>query len=152
MRRRANVKLLICLLAGLAVTGTGLYFLYGVQLRRGAISLLMRADQAEEQGDRAKASECLKQYLTLRPDDGDALARYGLLLDQEATSPAARVEAFCVLQEAFRRPTPHRDVGRRLVQRAVDLGRYNEARAALAILLDAAPKDGELEEWCGRCD
>src|SRR5258707_15401584 len=103
MSRKINVRLLIALLAGSAVLGLGLCFLYSVQVQRGAATLLGRADQAEEGGDAAKAADYLRQYLTLRPNDADVLCRYALLLDQRATSGAARFEAFLMLREAFHR-------------------------------------------------
>jgi tetratricopeptide (TPR) repeat protein len=152
MPRRVNVKLLVALLVGLAVTCVGLYGLYGLQVRRGAATLLGRAEQAEEQGDPARAADYLRQYLTLRPDDGDVLTRFGLLLNQRATSGAARFEAFLVLKQAFRLQPERRDVGLLLVQLAMDFGRYADARTVLDTLLVATPDDGELEELCGRCE
>ncbi|HEV3443580.1 MAG TPA: tetratricopeptide repeat protein [Gemmataceae bacterium] len=152
MKRRVNVKLLILLPAGLFLAGVGVYFLHGAQLHRSAGSLLRRADQAAEHGDPARAASYLEQYLTIRPDDGAAMIRYGLLLDRQATSLADRSKAFVALRQGFRLQPERSDAGRRLAQLAMALGRHADARQALRTLLGASPENAELEEWCGLCE
>jgi hypothetical protein len=70
----------------------------------------------------------LHRYLSYVPEDSDALARYGLLLDKSAESPRARSRALDVLQQAVRREPGRRDVRREVVRIALDLRRFGVAR------------------------
>src|SRR4029077_21119895 len=84
MRRQLNVKCLVGLVVVGLLLGIGLYLGYGFQVRRHAAALLVRADEAEEQGDGDRLTRYLRHYLTLEPDDDRVLERYALLLARHA--------------------------------------------------------------------
>jgi tetratricopeptide (TPR) repeat protein len=152
MTRTINRRFALFLLTASVLLGLGLYGLYGVQLRRNAATLLRQADQAEAQGNLSRAGNFLSRYLTLQPDNHEVLARYGLMLDRQATSPADRVRTLSVLRQVFRLHPERADVGRRLAWLAAAEGRVAEAREVLDILTKYLPNDGELEELHGRCE
>ncbi len=151
MRRRVNIPWLIGLLAASVLLGLGFYLLHGFQARRHAQSLLERTDQAEEQGDKERLSRYLERYLVLYPEDHQVLARYGLVLAQQADSPAARNRALAALARVLRRSPERNDLRRRRIMVAMDLGDYAAARDDLTILVEKTPNDGELEMWLGQC-
>src|SRR4051794_13880044 len=151
MRRKLNVPFLAGLLAGGLLLGVSLYLLYGFQVRRHASALLSQADRAQEQENLDQAARYLARYLTLRPEDIDVLARYGLLLAQRAQSPLARGHAVAVLDRVLQRLPGRADVRRRRARLALALGHGAEAQEDLTTLLRSAPEDGELEDLLGQC-
>jgi tetratricopeptide (TPR) repeat protein len=157
MRRTLNVKLLAGLLTATAVLGGSVHLVHGFQEGRNAGSLLKRADKEEQKENLAEVEKYLSRYLVYRPDDANAIARYGLLLDKLGTSARNPVRVLTVLEQAIRRaPDPNDDLCRAARRKAVDLemmpglGRYKEARANLEVLLKATPDDGELEALKGQ--
>jgi tetratricopeptide (TPR) repeat protein len=127
--------------------------LHGYQVRRNAGVLLVQADRAERDGELRKAAEYLRRYLGVRPGETDTLARYGLLLadEQLATTPRNRVNALMVLQQVLGRDGERQAVRRRVVDLAMGLKRFTDAREHLEHLLAANPGDGELEVLLGQC-
>ncbi len=152
MRKQLNVKFLVGLLAAAVLLGAGLYFLYVFQVNRHAASLLARIDRAEEEGDVDRLTRYLERYLALKPDDGNALARYGLLLVRQADSPSARARALATLDEVLRRRPERDDVRRSRVPVAMEMRQFAKARDDLAVLVQASPEDGELADRLGECE
>jgi tetratricopeptide (TPR) repeat protein len=151
MRRRLNTKLFICLLIALVAMGTGVHFLHAYQVRRSAGDLLDEAAIAEEEGRNADAAKLLNHYLGYVPDDVDALARYGLVLDKLPPTQNIRLRAFLVFDQVLRLDPGRTDVRRRLVSLAMEGGRYDDAVQHLEMLKERPPKDAELEELHGQC-
>jgi Tfp pilus assembly protein PilF len=151
MRTRLNWKLLAWVGGGAAVLAVGVHLLHGFGSSRGARQLLPLAGAAEERGDTAEAARFLGNYLTLAPDDVDAQVRYGDLLAR-LPGPTAGARALAVYEQVLHRQPGRAEVRRRLVQLALELERFGDARAHLAILMRAAPDDSELELALGRCE
>ena len=153
--RTVHVKRVAAVLALCVVLAGGVHFLHAFQVRRTASALKDLATAAEQVGDHAKAAEYLGRYLGLHPDDGDALAEYGLVLDKQAEAAKSgrlKLRAFLVLSQAMRR-TNRDDLRRPLAMLAVQMGRTSEARDYLNDLLArSSPHDAELEDLLGRCD
>jgi tetratricopeptide (TPR) repeat protein len=153
MRKRTlNFKLVLLIVGSGMVLGLGGCLVYHLQRGRAARALLHEADRAEARGDDARAARALERYLTIRPRNLDALARYGLSLERMATNPRARLQAFLTLEQVLRREPGRDDVRRRLVAVAMDLGRYLEARSQLEVLQKSAPRDGVLEDLRAQCE
>lgn len=153
MRIRLNFKLLLGTVAGLALAGTGIHFLHAYQVSRNAGLLLRQADLSVEQGKPEQAATLLAWYLSYQPTDTEALARYGLLLEKQARSPATRFQAMLVLEEALRRDPQRTDVRFRLIHCLILLGkdRFPSAIKHLEVLAPAWPVAGEIEHWLGWC-
>jgi tetratricopeptide (TPR) repeat protein len=155
MRRRLNLKFCGILMGALALLGAGTHLLHGFQVRRNARILLVQADRAEKEDKLPQAADCLSRYLALAPGDVDAYARYALLLADEklANSPKELLTAFFALDQAVRKAPGRQDVRRRAIKVAMHpwLQRFSDAGEHLDKLLEAAPKDGELEGLRARC-
>jgi tetratricopeptide (TPR) repeat protein len=153
--RRINVKLLAVLVAvGLAL-GATVYVVHGVQVKRGARVLLRQADRAEAQGQTAEAVKDLERYLGYVPDDLQALARYGLLLESQAVTLRDRQHVLTVFEQVLRREPERHDIRGRLIRLAMDprLRTFVDPRDHLRILLKrTAATDGELEQLFGQCE
>ncbi len=166
MRRTLRLGRLAVVLVAVVVFGVGVHFLHAFQLKRNASVLKDQAEQAQKQadeaktaGDSVKAAEALGKaadyygrYLGFHPDDPEALAHYGLLLNELAKSPLQKQRAFFVLEKAVRLDPARDDVRRKLVDLAVSIGRTLDAREHLKTLLEASPADPELEYQMGRCE
>lgn len=161
--RRLNYKLAAGLIVGGAVVGAGVHVLHGYQLKRSAGTLLQFAAKAEKSGDVTSALQNLAEYLAFEPDDVDARARYGMLLEQVARTPDDHLAALAAMETTLRRDPERREVRRKAVDVAMEIKRFDDARAHLLILLGRktpqpekgasapTPEDGELELLVGRC-
>ena len=154
MHLRLNKRFALVLFGSLTVLGTGTHYLHGYQVRRTSGAMLDRARQLETEGQLNLAADYLGRYLSLKPDDTDALASYGTLLADKrlATSQKAKNRAWLVLNKVLYRTPDRLDVRRQVVRLAMDLGRYGDARDDIEhYLRPAFPNDGELSKWMGSC-
>jgi tetratricopeptide (TPR) repeat protein len=159
MRRQLNFKRLLCLLVVLIACATCVHFLHGFQVKRGAHSLLLQADKAEEKGELGRSAEYLNRYLVYYPANVDVLARYGLLLNRlvEAPGPKTRrqyEQVMLVLGKVLLHPPEREDVRRAYISVAMKLERYTEAEESLKNLLpkdDTIPGDGQLRLLEAQC-
>lgn len=135
MRRRLNIKLLIGLVVIAGLLGGAVHLVHGVQEKRNIGALLKRADLAERKSDLGEAEKYLSRYLTFRPDDGEALARYGLTLDKLSPGGNVQAKALMVLERALVRVPDRDDVRRRAAELGLELGRAKEASEQVVTLL-----------------
>ncbi len=164
MRRTLQLGRAAVLLVALALAGVGVHFLHAYQVARNAGVLLDQADQARQDADKAKnagdavktndslakAADYLSRYLGFHPDDAGAVAKLGLVLEEQARSPSQKQRAFLVLDKAVRLDPGRADVRRRLADLAVAIGRTLDAREHLNYLLNSScPNDPELEYLLG---
>ena len=130
--------------------------LYEVQTRRNASKLLAQADIAEKQKNVSRAATILDRYLRYRPEDTDALARYGLLqADHALAAPGASGQAdqaaLLVLEQVLGRDEDRDDVRRRAIDLSLRLRRFPNAKVHVDVLKPKHPEDAELEQAIGRC-
>jgi tetratricopeptide (TPR) repeat protein len=155
MRRRLNVRFLAILALAAALLGGGVALLHGVQVRRTAPRLLERAEKAEAGGRPDRALSFLGRYLAIKPEDAEALARLGALLEKGAGGDdGLRAQALLKYEQALRSDPTRAETRRRLVRLALEMQppRALEARAHLEALKAEASGDGELELLLGRCE
>jgi tetratricopeptide (TPR) repeat protein len=150
-KQRLNVKLLAWTALTMAALGSGIHILHGDQAECHFHDLRDQADRAEKAGRLDQAAVYWNRSLVFAPDDPDTLARYALLLDRLAGTPAARVHALSVLEQAVALDPSRHDVRRRLAVRALNLNLPGRARPHLEHLLAAWPRDPELQELLGQC-
>lgn len=146
--RTLNVHLLLLLILLTGAAATGIHFLHDWQLNRNAQFLLTLADRFEETGQAGKAVGSLARYVALVPGDTDALARLGLLHAKRH----ADVQAHAVLEQVLRREPMRDDIRRELVDVAMRIGRYTDARDHLEQhLLRANRNDARNLNLLGAC-
>ena len=127
--RRLNLKLLAALLVVVVLLAGAVYGVHRLQVRRRVAGSLRQAEQAERAGDLRVAEQALERYAAYRPQDTDALARFGLILDKRADSLekpserlAKRQRALLVFEQVLLRQPGRRDIRRRLVDLAMEPG------------------------------
>lgn len=180
MKRQLNFKFLGLLVLVVGAVAVGGHFLHAHQVKRNAGYLLKQSHEAVAKKEYSNALRYLAHYLTLRPDDAVARARYGVMHAQQAKSSKAKTQAFLTLERAFRddpdldqklRESPElqedargedkenaaiakdqMSARRRAALLAMDLYQFQDAKVHLDILLKANPRDGELLVVLGRCD
>lgn len=151
MRRTLNVKMVVGSLLVVAVCAGAVHLLHERQVDKHSGTLLDEARRAEEQGNLAEAATYLERYVTMTPDDVEAQARYGLLLEKASTKPRDQLRAFLVLEKAVRSSPERHDVRREVVRLAMALGRPGDARDHLNVLVEAFPEDSGLAELQAKC-
>jgi tetratricopeptide (TPR) repeat protein len=134
------------------VLGIGVHLLHCAQYRRNANGLHDQAMRAQEQGQLERTAQYLELYLGYVPEDTDALILYGRTLRQLAKSAGDLAQVLDVFERALQREPDHADVRRELVEIALVIGRFSEAREHVRILQEAAPGNAELEHLGGVCE
>ena len=165
--RKLNLIFLLGVVMAVLVLGGAAYLVRGRQVQRNASALLDRARKAEEQGEGAKAVEALRQYLSLRPRDGETWRWYARMLDGVTKNNRRRDEHYLVYEEALRYNPGDPALERRCVDLALELRpeRTADAKRHLKVLLtqvaeklekgpevpSAAMELAELKELEGKC-
>src|SRR5881409_1051802 len=99
--KRVNFAALAVLAAVAAAVGAAVYFVRGHQVRENAHALTEEAATAEREGKSAEATDRLGQYLQLRPEDGEARLRLGLLQAKAAKTQKEKEKAYLTLSRAL---------------------------------------------------
>src|SRR5262249_1077866 len=129
VHKKLNKKLLLWTLAVLVVAGAGTHFLHHWQIKRQAKNQYALAQEAKAQGRPDQAATDWGRSWVFAPDDIDALAEYGLLLDRmTARTPKESRRVMEVLEQALERAPARQDLRRALAVRALDLSLYSKAR------------------------
>src|SRR5947209_3929895 len=126
--RRFNVKFLVMVVGLGSLLGAGASLVYQTQLGRTVRALLREAELASARGDNPGAVQAFQRYLVIRPRSFDVLERYGLVLAQGATDARTQLQTYLTLEQVLRQDPTRREVRRRLVDVAMDLGRHKDAR------------------------
>lgn len=152
------ISIAVILMLG-AAAAVSVYFLHEYQVRRNVAELLDLARRKEAGGDREKAVEYLKQYLSLRKDDGAVWLWYARILNEKASESADRQELYEVHEKAARYNPDNLELRRRCADLAMVLGRHRDASRNLLILYERLPdgaketaKRAGLEDLLGQCD
>lgn len=164
--RKLNVRLATILLAITVVIWVGIYFLHDYQVRRNAYVFKDAADRAIERAQRAGEENDTRQeelaygealrklgwYLYLRPDRVDVLEQYALLAADCAQTVAGYERAFNSLEAVLRQDPDRAKVRRRLVDLAMMMSRFQDAKVHLEFMLKQSPGDAELLMLRGQCE
>ena len=153
--KRLNVKLLAGLGALGLVLGAGAFLAHRFQVGRTARALLREAEAEERLGRLDRAGTGLGRYLSLRPEDTEALARRATLLDRMATTSKAKLGACLAYEQVLRRDPGRSEARLRLAGLAMELGRVANARddleRALPALADRPGLRARADEMIARC-
>ncbi|PQO38060.1 tetratricopeptide repeat protein [Blastopirellula marina] len=146
--RTLNVRLLLFLLVGLAIFGGIVHAIHEYQSSNLGTAFLRSAERAIEEKEFGTAIQDIEKYLILNTDDSEATARLGLLL----ASHGSQQKAFFALERALRMDDTRNDVRRELVDVAIRVGRFSDAKTHLQEhLLKESPEDGELLVLLAQC-
>jgi tetratricopeptide (TPR) repeat protein len=120
-----------------------------LQVARNARLLLVLADRREAAGKLGEAAGTLSRYVRLVPDDTDALARLGQLNARLGNSQGA----FALLEQVLRRQPGRDEARRQLVDVAMKMGRFSDAREHLRqYILRDNPGDTASLDLLGQCE
>jgi tetratricopeptide (TPR) repeat protein len=154
MQGRFRWKAILFLILGLAVFGTAWFFLQRFQISSIHSRFLDQVARAEETGNTERAARFLKQYLSVKRDDVDARARYGVLIEQLAASPQALAGALGVYEGVLEQDPSRREIRLRAAKLHKALGGtkgINKALEHLGVLYQADPSDPEVNLLLGQC-
>lgn len=151
MKTRLDTRFLAQTLVVFVALGCAAQLLHVFQSRRNARSWLYQAERFEKKGRLERTATYLGRYLDFAPHDTDALAKFGLTLDQLAVAPKDQMRVFAVLEQVLRRQPRRAGTRRHLVSVAMRLGLYSDARSHLEILLQTEPENGDYERLLGAC-
>lgn len=132
-----------------------IFLLQRRQVAKLGESNLSRAEQASKQGDFKAAEEHYLQHIQVFPDDLDAKLKYAEILARKNKTPARTNQAMGLYDDILKRDPGRLDVRRLLAELQATSGSsglVKTGRGNLTILLNAKPKDGELEYLMGRCE
>ena len=154
MKRRLNPKAFLITVVAFVSLGGVVFAVHGYQMGRSSAGLLTLAEKTEKRGDLARSVDYLGRYLVYVPENVDAQAKYGLLLaSNELSAPLeTRKRALAILEKVLRKRPDRLDLRERLVDVAMDLQEFEQARPHLQILHKAKPAEGDLEYRLGRCE
>lgn len=164
MRRRLNLKFILPLLVVIGALAGGIHLVHGFQIKRTAGTLLTEADKARDEEDAVGEVEWLGRYVALRPNDADALERYGRALGRASASTGeSGRQAQRVLGQVLVLQPERRSARRALAEQNLALAgpsakAVDDVEKQAAALLKSAPKGpdaarerAELELLLGRC-
>ena len=146
--RKLNLTWLVGLVIG-SIVLVGLSFgLHRFQMARNASAFVQRAKRAQADKRFEDAAFYLSRYVKLAPKDNEGLILLGMqLADLGRVTPA-----FLALEKAIRIEPDRNDVRRRLVELAMQLGRFSDAIDHLQKhLLKSFPDESELLDQLARC-
>src|SRR4051794_25714572 len=130
MRRKLNVKFLLCLVAGLTVASGGVALAHHLQYRRIPLALLRQAQKAEDERDLNRADMYISLYLDFAPGDVEQKARLARILLDKKPSLATRSDearAYFLLQFVLAHDGERQDMRRLFIPLAIKMGEQNAA-------------------------
>ena len=164
--RTLNVRLVVVLFFAAVASIIGIYCLHSYQLRRNAYVYRDASERAIERAKKAgednnkvleeeeyrEAMKNYRLYLQSRPEDTDVLEEYAILSADRARDVHAFGKAFGRLEHVLRADPDRTPVRRRLVDVAMTLHRYQDAKEHLEeVLLKKSPGDPVLLSLYGQC-
>jgi tetratricopeptide (TPR) repeat protein len=144
MHERLNFGLLLRLLLVTALFGVVYFFVHLVQVNRHARDLLAQIQRFEQEGQLDRAFKFLTVYLSFVPDDADARARLGMMMETRDPSPQGKQKVMEAYRTVLVREPGRSDIRLRLVRLDLDTGEIQEATDNLEVLLAETPEEGAL--------
>ena len=149
--RYVNRKFLFAGLGIVVGVSVAVYFLHQLQVDRNADVFRIRAEAAREKGESRQAINDYTQYLAFRPDDKDARAELGILIQDNAKTGDSLLQAFLMYEKVLMQDEGRDDIRNRLIDVAIRLRRFNEAESQIRRMLPYAADSAELEYKLGLC-
>ncbi|MBI1313461.1 tetratricopeptide repeat protein [bacterium] len=149
--RMINYRFVAILLAAGGVFFSSVVAIHGWQMRRNAGTLIELGERAREDGDFTKARDYFNRYVGMVPNDTNALATLGILLDESAEGPGAQRQIFAIYEDVLRADPTREDIRRRQIATATAIGRYSDALSHVQTLQQIYSTDGKLALQAGLC-
>jgi cellulose synthase operon protein C len=164
--RTLNVRLAVVLFFAAVTLVVGIHYLHRYQMWRNAYvyrdasqRAVERAKKAGSDNDKLQEDEAYREalrnyrlYLRSRPDDNAAQEEFALLSADRARDMRSLVRAFGLLERVLQQTPDHTAVRRRLIDLAMTLHRYQDAKEHLeSVLLKQSPDDPSLLSLYGQC-
>lgn len=150
-RRSVDNRFVLVMLSVAGVLAVAIYFLHSLQVDRNADAFRQRARKAQEEGHSGLAIANYNQYLGFRPEDTETLAKVGQLIDENATAGKDLLRAYLTYEKVLLDEEGRDEIRRRLVDVAMRLGRFTDAKSHIEELLRKSPDDSELQFKLGVC-
>lgn len=144
---RYQLATLARVLDNLVTSGVRAYdSLFALEPRDQAEIHLRLGKEAAQQGDLREAFAALRRSAQIRPDNGEVHFQLGRLYLQRRKAPEAALQAF---ERARKAGYVHRDLELGIAEALTELGRDQEAAAALQTALDKSPSSAEVAYLLG---
>ena len=151
LKRAVSHKFVLSAVGIVVVVALAVHFLHQLQVDRNADVFRERAEAALEKGESGKAIASYKQYLGFRPDDTDARAALGILIEDNAQSARSLLQAYLTYEKVLLEEEDRDDIRLRLIDVAIRLRRFTDAESHIQRLLPTAANKAELEYKLGLC-
>jgi tetratricopeptide (TPR) repeat protein len=145
-------KAILVSVLAVALLGTGWYFLHRYQKRKIHGYFLELATRDEEGKRLDRAARFLRQYLLVQPDDVEALARYGKLLEKQAQNRRDLAEALRVFETLLAKDDKRDDIRLRAGKLCMALRNWDGAVDHLNALIATGTSNAEVEHLLGECE
>jgi cellulose synthase operon protein C len=147
-------KAVLSLVVICALLGVGWFFLHRYQMKSIHSRFLAQATRAEEakppQYDRAV--RFLRIYLLAKGDDTDALARYGILIEERATpNYKTRLETLGIYERVLTQDPSRQEILLRAAKLYMMIGKLDDAQRHLLSLKQAGSPDATVDMLLGDC-
>ena len=148
-RWKAILLLVVCS----ALLGLGWFFLHRLQIQTLHSQYLKLATRAEEKKDFNRAVRFLWIYLSVKGDDVDARAQYGVLLEKLAQTQKERSDVSDIYERVLEQggAKKEQDIRLRAAKLSMGLGHIDNALAHLRFLQKADSSDPEVNILLGDC-
>jgi tetratricopeptide (TPR) repeat protein len=138
-QRTLNVRLLVVSLVTFVVLAGAACLLHGYQLSRLRGSLLVRADQLEQEEKWSEAAGYLQRYLRLDPQNPEILGRVARTYDRSADTRSRKTRAVELYYRAVGMAPQDQALRVRLAELLLELERYAAARTESEAVLSVTP-------------
>jgi tetratricopeptide (TPR) repeat protein/VanZ family protein len=149
--RMLNLRFIGIFCAAACVVLSSVYAIHGWQVQRNANKMLDLGRKAQAKGNIKQAKNYFNRYVGMVPNDVNALADFGTLLDDTRPENDDAHRVFMVFENVLRSEPTRDDIRRRQIKIAMEIGRTNDALAHATTLTQANPKDGGLHFLVGQC-
>jgi tetratricopeptide (TPR) repeat protein len=148
-----TVKRLLVLVGVIALLVVGGVLLWHHQVERMARGVVARAEQAEKDGDLARAAELYQEHLAVVPGDVEVSLKYAELIIKADRSAKRLGDALAIFEDVLGQYPARAAVRRRAADVALEMGAADRAHGHLSILLaqPGGEGDGHLEYLMARC-
>jgi tetratricopeptide (TPR) repeat protein len=151
MQGKFRWKAVLFLVLCSTLLGTGWFFLHRYQVKEMSGRYREFATRDEEKKNYDRALRFLRQYLKVKEDDADALARYGMLVEKLAQTPRAPFDALEAYERVLVYDGSRHDIRLRAAKLNMRFGRIDSALLHLQVLQKADAGGAEVDLFQGDC-
>lgn len=153
-----NTRFLIWTTSAFVLIGIAVHLLHESHSQKFTSAFLERARQLQTAGDSNSAAVFFRKYLAISDQDIDVREELGFLLadsaavasdDSQDSVRTLQFQAYMTLEQVLRSDPERAPARRRVIDLALDLGRYSDANSHLVILSAILPNDASVHSQLG---